>query len=264
MALLSLKRLILPTHDKPPEYTSLSDLESSSASSTVTIMSKPILTPRHLSNLTLGLSDGLTVPFALTAGLSTLHSTRLVIIAGLAELIAGALSMGLGGYLGAAGEAAAAGTSQREIAMLVKCDQKGARARVRGALEGCGLSEGLMEEVACRLVEGGEEGVGAFLGRFEGKEKGRAWVAGATIAAGYFVGGMVPLLPYFVVKEVGIAFWWSVGVMAVALFGFGTGKGLIVGMDRAECVKEGVQMLVLGGVAASAAVGCVKVASTFG
>lgn len=60
---------------------------------------------RVISDATIGLADGLTVPFALTAGLSTLGDTRLVIYAGLAELIAGAISMGLGGYLGAAGEA---------------------------------------------------------------------------------------------------------------------------------------------------------------
>lgn len=64
-----------------------------------------ILDPRTISDATLGLSDGLTVPFALTAGLSALGNTRLVIFGGLAELIAGAISMGLGGYLGAMSEA---------------------------------------------------------------------------------------------------------------------------------------------------------------
>jgi hypothetical protein len=60
---------------------------------------------RVISDATIGLSDGLTVPFALTAGLSALGSTRVVIFGGLAELIAGAISMGLGGYLGAKSEA---------------------------------------------------------------------------------------------------------------------------------------------------------------
>ena len=63
------------------------------------------LDPRILSDATIGLSDGLTVPFALTAGLSALGDTRVVIYGGLAELIAGAISMGLGGYLGAKAEA---------------------------------------------------------------------------------------------------------------------------------------------------------------
>jgi VIT1/CCC1 family predicted Fe2+/Mn2+ transporter len=64
-----------------------------------------MVNPRIVSDATIGLSDGLTVPFALTAGLSALGDTRLVIYAGLAELIAGGISMGLGGYLGALGEA---------------------------------------------------------------------------------------------------------------------------------------------------------------
>ena len=61
--------------------------------------------PRVVSDAVLGLSDGLTVPFALTAGLSVFGSTKLVVLGGLAELIAGAISMGLGGYVGAKSEA---------------------------------------------------------------------------------------------------------------------------------------------------------------
>lgn len=59
---------------------------------------------RTISDAILGLSDGLTVPFALSAGLSSLGTTRLVILGGLAELVAGAISMGLGGFLGARSE----------------------------------------------------------------------------------------------------------------------------------------------------------------
>ena len=62
-------------------------------------------TPRMISDAIIGLSDGLTVPFALTAGLSSLGDTRLVVLGGLAELIAGAISMGLGGFIGAKSEA---------------------------------------------------------------------------------------------------------------------------------------------------------------
>src|SRR5208282_492692 len=60
--------------------------------------------PRMVSDAIIGLSDGLTVPFALTSGLSALGSTKIVVYGGLAELIAGAISMGLGGYLGAKSE----------------------------------------------------------------------------------------------------------------------------------------------------------------
>ena len=71
------------------------------------------LNARLIADATIGLSDGLTVPFALTSGLSTLGSTKVVIFGGLAELIAGSISMGLGGYLGAKGEASVASSSKK-------------------------------------------------------------------------------------------------------------------------------------------------------
>lgn len=88
-----------------------SDLESATESSTRDQSSKPFplnylssVDPRTMSDLIIGLSDGLTVPFALTAGLSSLGDTKLVITGGLAELVSGAISMGLGGYLAAKSE----------------------------------------------------------------------------------------------------------------------------------------------------------------
>lgn len=64
-----------------------------------------LIHPRVLSDLTIGLSDGLTVPFALTAGLSAFNDTKVVLYGGIAELIAGSISMGLGGWLAGRGEA---------------------------------------------------------------------------------------------------------------------------------------------------------------
>jgi VIT1/CCC1 family predicted Fe2+/Mn2+ transporter len=67
--------------------------------------SRSKINPRLISDAILGLSDGLTVPFALSAGLSALGDTKVVVLGGLAELAAGAISMGLGGYVGAKSEA---------------------------------------------------------------------------------------------------------------------------------------------------------------
>ena len=130
MALLFLKSLVLPHRSTKQPYTLLPHNKSASsfgdtasgcatASSTDsekggddadtivsgTSMSSRSIDPRLISDATIGLSDGLTVPFALTAGLSALGDTKVVIYGGLAELIAGGISMGLGGYLGARGEA---------------------------------------------------------------------------------------------------------------------------------------------------------------
>jgi hypothetical protein len=102
----------------PPKYIGYEkadDLESNSSQSifsdttldgsfSSTQSLKVKIDPRIISDAIIGLSDGLTVPFALTAGLSAIGDTRVVILGGFAELIAGAISMGLGGYLGAKSE----------------------------------------------------------------------------------------------------------------------------------------------------------------
>ena len=93
----------------------------------------------------------------------------------------------------------------------------------------------------------------------------RAYVSALTIAAGYFLGGLVPLLPYFFVEQVRVAFWFSVAMMVIALFAFGFGKTYAIrGWEeggegvKGRAVKGGVQMVVVGGVAAGAAMGLVK------
>jgi hypothetical protein len=78
---------------------------SSQFSSAYSTSSRGQIDPRTVSDVTLGLSDGLTVPFALTAGLAALGDTKIVVFAGMAEILAGSISMGIGGYLGASGEA---------------------------------------------------------------------------------------------------------------------------------------------------------------
>ena len=92
----------LPTYN-----TQNSDKGSSSPSETSSQFSsaRGQIDPRTVSDVTLGLSDGLTVPFALTAGLAALGDTKIVVFAGMAEILAGSISMGIGGYLGASGEA---------------------------------------------------------------------------------------------------------------------------------------------------------------
>lgn len=99
-----------PTYEKVPHASinNAFDLENNSQESESISGEAPSRTfrldARFVSDAVLGLSDGMTVPFALTAGLSELGDTRVVVLAGLAELVAGAISMGLGGYLGAKSE----------------------------------------------------------------------------------------------------------------------------------------------------------------
>lgn len=89
-----------------PNYDTFGRREGSTSGSTGSSSStRARINPRIVSDAILGLSDGLTVPFALSAGLSALGNTKVVVLGGLAELAAGALSMGLGGYVGAKSEA---------------------------------------------------------------------------------------------------------------------------------------------------------------
>jgi VIT1/CCC1 family predicted Fe2+/Mn2+ transporter len=227
------------------------------------------ITARVLSDATIGLSDGLTVPFALTAGLSALGNTRVVIFGGLAELIAGAISMGLGGYLGAKSEIASYHETRLQTASLVEKDPDAAERSVRTVFEPYGVPDRIVAELAAHLSAAGREHMVDFITRFEHcaeePSSSRALTSALTIAMAYFLGGLVPLLPYLCVgeNEVMLGLWISVAVMAVALFSFGYVKTCIVtGWDSTRCVKMGMyggaQMVVVGGAAAGAAMGLVK------
>ena len=222
------------------------------------------INPRIISDATIGLSDGLTVPFALTAGLSALGDTNVVIYGGLAELIAGGISMGLGGYLGAKSEAEAYQAALSETRAIVAEDHQTAASLVRGTFNKYDFSEEALSSIVGSLLRSPHEMVD-FLMRFHHQlaeadyAPSRAYVSGLTIALGYVLGGLVALLPYLFVTSIKDAFFGSVVLMAIALFAFGCAKTALVGEgDRWKCCVNGVQMLVLGGVAAGAAMGCVK------
>ncbi|TKA51267.1 hypothetical protein B0A55_12817, partial [Friedmanniomyces simplex] len=140
---------------------------SSSSSSDVRPSSPPSarINPRVISDATIGLSDGLTVPFALTAGLSALGDTDVVIYGGLAELIAGGISMGLGGYLGAKSEAEAYQAALSETRAIVDHDHQTAASLVRGAFSKYDFSEDVLASMINSLLASSPDMVD-FLMRF--------------------------------------------------------------------------------------------------
>ncbi|KAI7475356.1 hypothetical protein KC351_g10153 [Hortaea werneckii] len=222
------------------------------------------INPRIISDATIGLSDGLTVPFALTAGLSALGDSKIVIYSGFAELVAGGISMGLGGYLGAKSEAEAYRAALAETREIVAQDPQKAVSLVRATFSSFEFSELAVAEMLSSLLASPERLVD-FLMRFHHQlveaehAPSRAYVCGFTIALGYIVGGFLGLLPYLLIHRIQDAFWGSAIVMTIALFGFGWFKTAVVGeKDVVVCLKNGIQMMVLGGIAAGAAVGCVK------
>ncbi|KAJ6126895.1 hypothetical protein N7523_002507 [Penicillium sp. IBT 18751x] len=230
------------------------------------------INPRIISDAILGLSDGLTVPFALSAGLSALGNTKVVVLGGLAELAAGAISMGLGGYVGAKSEAESYEATVRETQALIDSDSQETQDMVRETFAPYGLSNIAIEDIT-RDLHASHERLLEFLLTFHHRESApdcnQAWISAVTLAIGYFVGGFIPLIPYFIVSQVITALYWSIGVMGVTLFAFGYIKTCIVrGWHGRENITAGiwggVQMCFVGGIAAGAAIGLVHLIDTGG
>jgi VIT1/CCC1 family predicted Fe2+/Mn2+ transporter len=202
------------------------------------------------------MSDGLTVPFALAAGLSAaVTSSSLIVTAGLAEDAAGAIAMGLGGYLAAKTDIehfdAEVARERREIAEVPHREV----AEVESVMRGFGLEGEPLERVVAAITADRDRWV-EFMMRFElGIERPdprRAFTSAFTIGGAYIVGGLVPLVPYMLVPAVPDAMVWSVISTGVALLAFGAIKGRLTGMNL---VRSAVQTLVVGGLAAGAAFG---------
>ena len=205
-------------------------------------------------DIVIGMSDGLTVPFALAAGLSgAVDSTRVVITAGLAEIAAGSIAMGLGGYLAARTDAehyaAELARENRETIDIPEEETK----EVADLLEEYGLPHGAAVDAAHSLRKDRKRWVD-FMMRFElGLEKpdpARGRRSALTIAASYVAGGLVPLSPYFFFHRNESALLASIAVTLVALFLFGFIKGRFT-VKRP--LASAVQTLIVGGLAAGAA-----------
>ncbi|HEY4355421.1 MAG TPA: VIT1/CCC1 transporter family protein [Acidobacteriaceae bacterium] len=217
-------------------------------------------------DIVIGLSDGLTVPFALAAGLSgAVPSTRLIVLAGLAEIAAGSIAMGLGGYLAARGDAQHYASErlreQREVVTQPRDEEE----EIYEIFTRYGVSREDATPVL-RSLQGNPEAYVDFMMRFElGLEEPdprRAWVSATTIALSYIVGGMVPLFPYILLPhQAGLALRVSVVVTLLALFLFGAVKGRVLG---AGTWKSALQTAGIGGVAAAAAFGLAKLLNSGG
>lgn len=205
-------------------------------------------------DVVIGMSDGLTVPFALAAGLSgAVVASRLVVTAGLAEVVAGSIAMGLGGYLAARSDAEHyASERRREEREVVELPER-EEAEVVEVLYAYGIDEDASAAVVAALKARPKAWVD-FMMKFElGLEEPdprRALYSAVTIAGSYAVGGMIPLLPYMLQSTVAAALPASVAVTAVALAAFGYMKGRFTG---AHPVRSAAQTTVIGGLAAGAA-----------
>jgi len=211
-------------------------------------------------DIVIGMSDGLTVPFALAAGLTgTMAATsKLVVIAGLAEIAAGSIAMGLGGYLAARTDREHyEAERQREIRETVELPEK-ERDEVADVFRSYGMSEQEIAPVVNAIAADQKRWVD-FMMRFElGFEEPdpkRARNSAATIAASYIVGGLVPLSPYMLVDGLSTALEASVIVTLIALFLFGYFKGRLTGISP---LQGGIRTVIIGGLASAAAFGLAR------
>jgi VIT1/CCC1 family predicted Fe2+/Mn2+ transporter len=205
-------------------------------------------------DIVIGMADGLTVPFALAAGLSgAINTTHVIVVAGLAEIAAGSIAMGLGGYLAAKSDAEHYVKERaREWREVQEIPEEEAR-EVREILQNYGMAPEEANTVVAALEKRPEAWV-EFMMRFElglePPQPGRAVRSAATIAGSYVGGGMIPLAPYIILNQVSTALIASVFVTLIALAVFGYIKGRFTG---AVPIRSASQTLVTGALAAAAA-----------
>jgi VIT1/CCC1 family predicted Fe2+/Mn2+ transporter len=205
-------------------------------------------------DMVIGLSDGLTVPFALAAGLTgAVDSTPLVVTAGLAEIAAGSIAMGLGGYLAGKSDVEHYASERQREQLEIEQKPDVEAMEVMELLQSHGLTPEESAPVVAALRRR-PEAWRDFMLRFElGLEKPdprRAVTSGAVIAAAYVGGGLIPLCPYMLLPSAQSALLWSIGVTGVALAVFGWIKGRFTGSGP---TRSALQTLLIGGLAAGAA-----------
>src|SRR5712664_2721132 len=222
-------------------------------------------TERHFTasdvvrDIVIGMSDGLTVPFALAAGLTgAIANTSIIVTAGLAEIAAGSIAMGLGGYLAAKSDAEHyAKEREREKLEVIEIPDEEKR-EVAQVFHSYGLTVAESDPIVEALAKHPKKWVD-FMMRFElGLEKPdpkRAVISALTIAFAYVAGGLIPLAPYIFAAylksmQVGTALLFSVALTLLALLVFGFIKGRFTGTRPA---RSALQTALIGSVAAGAA-----------
>jgi VIT1/CCC1 family predicted Fe2+/Mn2+ transporter len=211
---------------------------------------------KAVRDIVIGMSDGLTVPFALAAGLTgAISQTHLIVTAGFAEIAAGSIAMGLGGYLAARGDAEHYASEKiREEEEIIRIPDAEAE-EVRDIFRTYGLTDAESLTVVDSLRRRPKDWV-TFMMRFElgleEPEVNRAWKSALTIATAYIVGGIIPLSAYLILSDVHRALVLSVIVTLIALAVFGGVKARFTGVP---VLRGALQTTLIGGLAAAAAFG---------
>ena len=215
--------------------------------------------PDALRDIVIGMSDGLTVPFALAAGLSgAVISTGIIVIAGIAEIAAGSIAMGLGGYLAGKTEQDHYNSElKREHEEVERVPEK-EKEEVREFFENIGLSRDLQLQAVEEIAKDKEKWVDFMMKHELGLDQPdprRATKSALNIGFSYIVGGLVPLSPYFFTDEPIAALKISAIITLICLFTFGYFKSRFTGVNP---VEGAIRVAIIGALAAAAAFGVAK------
>ena len=214
-----------------------------------------------LRDIVIGMSDGLTVPFALAAGLSgAVSNSTIIVIAGIAEICAGSIAMGLGGYLAGKTEQDHYNSEIKREYIEVETLRDAEIEETKDFFAGIGLSPKLQELATLEISQDKDRWVN-FMMKYElGLEEPdpkRATKSAMNIGLSYIAGGIIPLSPYFFIKNSTEALEISVVATLICLFTFGYFKSKITGVNP---LSGAVKVMLIGALAAAAAFG---VASLF-
>jgi VIT1/CCC1 family predicted Fe2+/Mn2+ transporter len=201
----------------------------------------------------IGMSDGLTVPFALAAGLSAVATPSLVITAGLAEIAAGSIAMGLGGYLAGRTEIEHYDAEEQREYEEVKHKHEVEIRETKEIFAQYGLSDELQEQIAREMAKKPKEWVD-FMMRFElgleRPDKNRAHHSALIIAISYIIGGLIPLSAYFFTSTAEEGLIYSSIITLLCLIVFGLVKSKLTGQPL---LKGALRVTLIGAAAAAAA-----------
>lgn len=212
-----------------------------------------------LSDIVIGMSDGLTVPFALAAGLSgAVDSTSVIVLAGIAEIAAGSIAMGLGGYLaGKTEQDHYSSEVKREYWEVDNLPDK-EREEVKDFFKGLGLSEDVQNKATDELIKDKDRWVDFMMKHelsLDKPDPKRAGRSALNIGASYVVGGLIPLTPYFFIRDSIDALKISAVITLLCLFTFGYFKSKITGVNP---ITGGLKVMLIGAAAAATAFAIAK------
>lgn len=250
-----------PAIERPAESRVLRAPSPSSSSSSSSHPENHVDLGDILRDVIIGFSDGLTVPFALTAGLSSLGSAKVVIIAGLAELFSGMISMGLGAYLAAVTERDTYESQELREKWEVQNMPEAERDEIFEILERYAISREAAVPLVDELCRDHEQWVRFMMDfelRLEKPNVNRAWISAATMGLSYFVGGLIPMIPYFLMERVREALFVSIGITVIVLLMFGYVKNYVAIRNHRAGLWGAVQTLIIGMLAAGTSYAIVR------